>query len=162
MERKIGLFWIRAFWNASGPQGYQSTGLCACWRRYGDFSWINRWGRCSDGIPQENTLRLATKQNTFGVQRSAFGVRRSAFGLCSGVSKAGRFTYTVGLSSVNPHDALGDSGEDFPGDCPGLRRKFTGQDLLVALAPYDDHFLTWLNPVQVAHVDHDLVHGHPA
>jgi hypothetical protein len=50
-------------------------------------------------------------------------------------------------SSVNPHDALGDSGEDFPGDCPGLGGKFTGQDLLVALAAYEDYFLAWLNPV---------------
>src|SRR5688500_4329496 len=38
MERKIGLFSARALANASSPQGSQSTGLSACWRRYGDFS----------------------------------------------------------------------------------------------------------------------------
>ncbi len=37
MERKMGLFSERAFSNASSPHGYQSTGLCACWRRYGLF-----------------------------------------------------------------------------------------------------------------------------
>src|ERR1035441_10092333 len=38
IERKIGLFSRHDFSNASSPHGYQSTGLCACWSRYGDFS----------------------------------------------------------------------------------------------------------------------------
>src|SRR6188768_4170287 len=38
IERKIGLFSSRAFANASSPHGSHSTGLSACWRRYGDFS----------------------------------------------------------------------------------------------------------------------------
>src|SRR5262245_57756774 len=38
MERKIGLFSDLAFANASSPQGYQSTGLFACCKRYGLFS----------------------------------------------------------------------------------------------------------------------------
>src|SRR6266404_2102307 len=42
MERKIGLFSRRAFANASSPHGNQSTGLSACWRRYGDFSRARR------------------------------------------------------------------------------------------------------------------------
>src|SRR5262245_47906837 len=41
MERKIGLFSVRAFSNASLPQGYQSTGLCACCNRYGLFSFAS-------------------------------------------------------------------------------------------------------------------------
>ena len=42
MLSRIGLFsaWARA--SASSPQGYQSTGLWACWRRYGLVSWISR------------------------------------------------------------------------------------------------------------------------
>src|SRR5918993_1021797 len=35
MDRKIGRSSSRARPSASGPQGCQSTGLCACWRRYG-------------------------------------------------------------------------------------------------------------------------------
>src|SRR5438067_2046879 len=47
-ERKIGLFSRRALANASSPQGYQLTGLCACCRRYGDFSLASRFV-CSEG-----------------------------------------------------------------------------------------------------------------
>src|SRR4051812_8008156 len=43
MERKIGLSSARARANASSPHGYQSTGLCACWSRYGDFSAASRF-----------------------------------------------------------------------------------------------------------------------
>ena len=43
MERKIGLSSRRARSNASSPHGYQSTGLCACWRRYGDDSFSSRF-----------------------------------------------------------------------------------------------------------------------
>src|SRR5579883_2788671 len=43
MERKIGLFSRRAFSNAASPHGYQSTGLCACWRRYGLCSPASRF-----------------------------------------------------------------------------------------------------------------------
>src|SRR5579859_5011710 len=43
MLRKIGLFSLRAFANASSPHGYQSTGLCWCCRRYGDFSFARRF-----------------------------------------------------------------------------------------------------------------------
>src|SRR5205085_9483625 len=42
MERKIGLFSWRAFAKASSPHANQSTGLSACWRRYGDFSRASR------------------------------------------------------------------------------------------------------------------------
>src|SRR5699024_8793188 len=41
MDRKIGLFSFCAISNASSPQGYQLTGLWACWSKYGDFSCIN-------------------------------------------------------------------------------------------------------------------------
>src|SRR6266536_2133947 len=43
MLRRIGLFSSRALAKASAPHGYQSTGLCACWRRYGDFSRARRF-----------------------------------------------------------------------------------------------------------------------
>src|SRR5881275_2331270 len=38
----IGLSSRFAAANASGPQGYQSTGLSLCWRRYGLVSWASR------------------------------------------------------------------------------------------------------------------------
>src|SRR5262249_58371917 len=42
MERKTSLFSFFAFANASSPHGYQSTGLCACWSRYGLVSRARR------------------------------------------------------------------------------------------------------------------------
>src|SRR4051812_36428866 len=41
MDRKIGLFSVRAFSKASAPHGYQFTGLWACCCRYGLFSSIS-------------------------------------------------------------------------------------------------------------------------
>src|SRR5882724_6054823 len=49
MERNIGLPFSRAARNASSPHGYQSTGLKACWRRYGDFSRARRLALRGDG-----------------------------------------------------------------------------------------------------------------
>src|SRR6266699_1884899 len=43
MLKRIGLFSWRALAKASAPHGNQSTGLCACWRRYGDFSRARRF-----------------------------------------------------------------------------------------------------------------------
>ncbi len=40
----------RARSSASSPHAYQSTGLCACWRRYGLDSWISRFGWRSGGV----------------------------------------------------------------------------------------------------------------
>jgi hypothetical protein len=40
----MGLSSARARCSASSPQGYQSTGLPACWRRYGEASWDRRLG----------------------------------------------------------------------------------------------------------------------
>src|SRR5436305_6537884 len=42
MERKTSLFSFFALANASGPHGYQSTGLWACCSRYGLVSWARR------------------------------------------------------------------------------------------------------------------------
>src|SRR5260370_41502950 len=44
IERKIGLFSLRAFSKASLPHGCQSTGLWACRSRYGLLSRIRRFG----------------------------------------------------------------------------------------------------------------------
>jgi hypothetical protein len=44
MLKKTGLSSLRAFSKASAPHGYQSTGLWACCKRYGDFSWISLFG----------------------------------------------------------------------------------------------------------------------
>src|SRR5439155_1203362 len=43
MDRKIGLPAFRAASNAASPHGYHSTGLAACWRRYGLFSKTSRF-----------------------------------------------------------------------------------------------------------------------
>src|SRR5262252_939217 len=43
MERRIGLFSLRARSSASAPHGNQSTGFVACWRRYGLLSWPSRF-----------------------------------------------------------------------------------------------------------------------
>ena len=42
IERKTGFPSAFARAKASGPQGYQSTGLSLCWRRYGLFSRASR------------------------------------------------------------------------------------------------------------------------
>src|SRR5690242_2942735 len=44
MERRIGRSSARARASASSPQAYQSTGLWACWSRYGLVSSIRRFG----------------------------------------------------------------------------------------------------------------------
>src|SRR5205823_3735977 len=59
IERKMGLFSRRAFSNASWPQGYQSTGLCACCRRYGLFSSSSRFTFQWYRTPAVRTLRLS-------------------------------------------------------------------------------------------------------
>src|SRR6202020_1431693 len=61
MERKIGLSSAAAFSRASVPQGNHSTGLSACWRRYGLVS-SARWFTGQDatgprGARQRETLR---------------------------------------------------------------------------------------------------------
>src|SRR3990170_2062559 len=43
MLTSTGRFSLPAFSNASSPQGYQSTGLCACWSRYGLVSRKSRF-----------------------------------------------------------------------------------------------------------------------
>src|SRR5438046_10619617 len=40
----MGLSSLRAFAKASSPHGNQSTGLWACWSRYGLVSWARRFG----------------------------------------------------------------------------------------------------------------------
>ena len=40
----MSFFSFFAFANASGPHGYQSTGLWACWSRYGLLSFASRFG----------------------------------------------------------------------------------------------------------------------
>src|SRR5205807_6302504 len=44
-ESRTALSSARAFSNASSPHGYQSTGLSACWRRYGLVSPARRFTR---------------------------------------------------------------------------------------------------------------------
>src|SRR3989337_124738 len=44
IERNTGLSSLSALSKASFPQGYQSTGFSACWRRYGLFSFASLFG----------------------------------------------------------------------------------------------------------------------
>src|SRR5215813_4943530 len=41
MDRKTSVPSFLALANASSPQGYQFTGLCACWSRYGLLSLLS-------------------------------------------------------------------------------------------------------------------------
>src|SRR5262245_4538208 len=50
MLRKIGLSSFLARSRASGPHGYQSTGLFWCWRRYGEDSLARRFGFWAGGF----------------------------------------------------------------------------------------------------------------
>src|SRR6184192_1367573 len=62
MERKIGLSSAHDFANASSPHGYQSTGLCACCRRYGDFWCASRfvWSERADAGPEKVSLDVTS------------------------------------------------------------------------------------------------------
>jgi hypothetical protein len=60
MLKKIGRFSARAFANASSFHANQSTGLCACWSRYGDFSRARRFVCLKDiggNLPQNRRRR---------------------------------------------------------------------------------------------------------
>src|SRR5215210_3703552 len=73
----MGLSSSRALFNASSPQGYQSTGLSLCWSRYGLVSFASLLATASR-LPKR---RLATNPNV-----SWIGVRYfswSAFQLVS-------------------------------------------------------------------------------
>src|ERR1700730_6055572 len=58
IERKIGLFSSRALAKPTSPQENQSTGLWACWSRYGDFSRMSRLGFSSPDIAKQTTFRV--------------------------------------------------------------------------------------------------------
>src|SRR5687768_7983186 len=57
MERKIGFPSFFAFSSASGPHSYQSTGLWACWRRYGLVAPLRRFARRCPGWPSARIPR---------------------------------------------------------------------------------------------------------
>src|SRR5438132_7092223 len=79
MLRKIGLFSCRALEKASSPQACQSTGLCACWSRYGDFSRASRFVcACVRGAAFVVTMSLGF--DDFGWQALNASVTPSAMG----------------------------------------------------------------------------------
>src|SRR3990172_1436108 len=74
MDRKMGLSSRRARSKASSPQGYQSTGLPACWRRYGLRSRARRFIRINRTTPsgiQSRPMDLAVE--THGLTRDFGG-----------------------------------------------------------------------------------------
>src|SRR5829696_8671122 len=60
IESRIGRSSSRARRSASSPQGYQSTGLSLCWRRYGELSSASRFG-----IPEEATHGRAENASVY-------------------------------------------------------------------------------------------------
>src|SRR5262245_8573554 len=69
----MSLFSFFALANASGPQGYQSTGLCACRRRYGLVSLARRlvnfgWAPCASLAAGFSSARSKTVNNVSPVR----------------------------------------------------------------------------------------------
>src|SRR3972149_2582042 len=58
MDRRVGRSSSRARASASGPQGYQSTGLWACWRRYGLVSPARRFSGIGSMVRTTLVARL--------------------------------------------------------------------------------------------------------
>ncbi len=80
MDKKMGLFSLFAFSNASSPQGYQSTGLEACCSKYGLWEFASRfWCFISLAIvllPQfqiKEHIRILSRSNFFIVHRLRVG-----------------------------------------------------------------------------------------
>src|SRR5438067_4878962 len=117
-DRKIGLFSRRAFANASSPQGYQSTGLCACCRRYGDFS-LASWFVCSEGASvwsAEALLDVTNHVNARTTKRKRVrGIRTTVF-VILGISQAndqGRMTLRSARALPAMSRASGDTHRKF-------------------------------------------------
>src|ERR671914_705761 len=68
MERRIGLSSRVARSNASSPHGYQSTGLSACWRRYGLVSAARRFTRRRLPLCEPLTPRLTAEEDDGGAE----------------------------------------------------------------------------------------------
>src|SRR5678815_1156312 len=66
MERKMGQSRVRASSKASSPHGCQSTGLCACWRRYGLFS-------CARRLTNSDTAHLESIRRHLDVVEALVG-----------------------------------------------------------------------------------------
>src|SRR5262245_39812072 len=67
MERKIGLFSFLAFASASSDHGYQSTGLFACWRRYGLFSLASLFAPKADGTRRKARPKATLRRNALAL-----------------------------------------------------------------------------------------------
>src|SRR3954470_23886466 len=77
MERKMGLSSARALANASSPHAYQSTGLAACWRRYGLRSRARRFIRTMltyNSPFMELAVETRGLARTFGSVRAVDGI----------------------------------------------------------------------------------------
>src|SRR6266568_4612243 len=101
MESRRGLFSARAFANASGPHVNQSTGLWACWSKYGLVSWMRRLVGCSLMINLSAPQTLASVQEGRGSWSTQCVVADAVAGL-----RWLRFISVVCFCSVS--DILGD------------------------------------------------------
>jgi len=73
MLKRIGRFSLRARASASGPHGYQSTGLSACCNKYGLVSWAKRLGIVRSELERQfalNRLSSTPRSNYTALARS--------------------------------------------------------------------------------------------
>src|SRR3982074_323509 len=91
MERKIGLLRFFASSKASLPQGRQSTGLWACWRRYGLFSWLNRFVCMGFVFPFEAACGSARMEHDRQIETA---IRRCNFYLTAEATSAPRGVFS--------------------------------------------------------------------
>src|SRR5690349_16609771 len=75
IDKKMGLLSERALSKASAPQGYQSTGLCACCSRYGLFSPARRLV-CMERRFHRNASQNRTMSDSYRIERDTMGEMR--------------------------------------------------------------------------------------
>src|SRR6202171_2297558 len=80
--RKMGRSRARAASNASSPQDRQSTGLCACWSRYGDVSSTSRFVQRGD--PSARRCRVRAGPRRAETASASFLVSSSGNGCAPG------------------------------------------------------------------------------
>src|SRR6185503_8013012 len=95
MLRKIGLSSRFAFSKASGPQAYQSTGLCWCCKRYGDFSRASRF--VCVGCDWDSVVFTADLRSV-----SIFGLWHPAAQMRSAATLSFRFDLIIQFPGLSP------------------------------------------------------------
>src|SRR5678815_3743723 len=81
IERKIGLSAALAAARASGPQGCQATGLCACCRRYGLVSPASRfagraWGADIREAQELSLIHISEPTRLLSISYAVFCLKK--------------------------------------------------------------------------------------